>query len=313
MKNIIYFTLFSLFSISLSFAQWTDNGTHITTTDNVGIGTTNPIAPLSVKSNSSSSSNSGFILEANNSGNALAKIAEKSTNGARFHMYEEGVEKVAFYTDGTNNHISAGNLGIGTSEPKEKFHLEGNMLIDSYNLGDDNGIFFRENFSSANKYNLSILLYDHSNSGASPDGLSLNAYDGISFSTGSNNRNERMRITQSGNVGIGTTNPDMKLTVKGKIHAEEVKIDLNVPAPDYVFDNDYDLITLEQVENFIAKNNHLPEIPSAKEFEENGILQAEMDMKLLKKIEELTLYTLQQQKEIEELKTLVERLLESKK
>ncbi|QXP60920.1 tail fiber protein [Olleya sp. HaHaR_3_96] len=106
----------------------------------------------------------------------------------------------------------------------------------------------------------------------------------------------------TGDVGIGTTNPDMKLTVKGNIHAEEVKIDLNVPAPDYVFKNDYNLRSIEEVEKFIKENSHLPEIPSAKEFEQNGIMQAEMDMKLLKKIEELTLYTIQQQKEIQTLK-----------
>ena len=111
----------------------------------------------------------------------------------------------------------------------------------------------------------------------------------------------------------------MKLTVNGNIHAKEVKIDLNIPVPDYVFKESYELKSLEEIEKFIAKNSHLPEIPSAKEFEKNGIMQAEMDMNLLKKIEELTLYTIQQEKqlhkqskEIEELKRLVQKLLESK-
>ncbi len=116
-----------------------------------------------------------------------------------------------------------------------------------------------------------------------------------------------------GSIGIGTTNPDMELTVKGKIHAEEVKIDLSVPAPDYVFKDDYNLRNIEEVEEFIKENNHLPEIPSAKEFEQNGVMQAEMDMNLLKKIEELTLYTIQQQKEITELKILIKNLLEKDK
>ena len=57
------------------------------------------------------------------------------------------------------------------------------------------------------KYNLSILTYDHTASNSTPDGLSINAFDGISFSTGSNTRNERMRIDKDGNVGIGTTDP----------------------------------------------------------------------------------------------------------
>ena len=135
----------------------------------------------------------------------------------------------------------------------------------------------------------------------------LSGYGGIKLFT---NRNPRLTISFNGNVGIGTTNPDMKLTVKGNIHAEEVKIDLNVPVPDYVFKKDYQLRTIEELEKFIEENNHLPEIPSAKEFKRNGVMQAEMDMSLLKKIEELTLYTIQQQKEIEELKVQNKKLLE---
>lgn len=114
---------------------------------------------------------------------------------------------------------------------------------------------------------------------------------------------------EDGKVGIGTTTPDMTLTVKGKIHTEEIRIDLNIPAPDYVFKSDYDLRSIEEVEKYINANSHLPEIPSAQEFKENGVMQAEMDMHLLKKIEELTLYTIEQQKEIERLKSIEQRLL----
>ncbi|BFP40637.1 hypothetical protein FGF1_14820 [Flavobacteriaceae bacterium GF1] len=99
----------------------------------------------------------------------------------------------------------------------------------------------------------------------------------------------------SGNVGVGTTTPDAKLAVKGDIHAEEVKVDLNVPAPDYVFKEGYDLKSLEEVRSYIQKHGHLPNIPSAQEMEEDGIELGGMNMKLLEKIEELTLYTLQQQ------------------
>ena len=113
-----------------------------------------------------------------------------------------------------------------------------------------------------------------------------------------------------GKVGIGTTTPDMKLTVKGKVHAEEVKIDLSVPAPDYVFKKEYNLRTIEEVEAFIKENSHLPEIPSAKEFAAHGVMQAEMDMHLLKKVEELTLYTIAQEKKIKKLEALNEKLLE---
>jgi len=102
----------------------------------------------------------------------------------------------------------------------------------------------------------------------------------------------------TGDVGIGTNDPDAKLTVNGNIHAEEVKVDLNVPGPDYVFKEAYDLKSLEEVQNYIKTNGHLPNIPSAQEMEANGIELGEMNMKLLEKIEELTLYTIEQEKQI---------------
>nr|WP_315176495.1 tail fiber protein [uncultured Flavobacterium sp.] len=102
-----------------------------------------------------------------------------------------------------------------------------------------------------------------------------------------------------GKVGIGTTTPDEKLTVKGKIHTQEVRVDMAGPlVPDYVFAPDYDLKPLSEVAQYIKENRHLPEIPSAKEIEANGLHLAEMNMKLLKKIEELTLYVMQQDKKI---------------
>jgi len=106
----------------------------------------------------------------------------------------------------------------------------------------------------------------------------------------------------SGNVGIGTNLPDAKLTVKGNIHAEEVKVDLSVPGPDYVFKEGYHLRSLEEVQNYIIKHGHLPNIPPARDMEENGVELGSMNMKLLEKIEELTLYMIQLQAQIETLK-----------
>ncbi|UGU18164.1 tail fiber protein [Sinomicrobium kalidii] len=108
--------------------------------------------------------------------------------------------------------------------------------------------------------------------------------------------------TASGNVGIGTASPDAKLTVKGKIHAQEVKVDLGgAIAPDYVFEEDYDLPSLKEIREYILRKGHLPEIPSAEEMKEHGINLNEMNLKLLKKIEELTLYTIRQEERIDAL------------
>jgi hypothetical protein len=113
-----------------------------------------------------------------------------------------------------------------------------------------------------------------------------------------------------GNVGIGTSLPDAKLTVKGLIHTQEVKVDLQIPGPDYVFNDDYKLITLAEIKDYIAKNHHLPEIPSAVQMEKEGINVGDMNIKLLKKVEELTLYLIEKDQQLIEQKKVNQSLQE---
>jgi len=120
-----------------------------------------------------------------------------------------------------------------------------------------------------------------------------------------------LSINQNGNVGIGITAPDAPLTVKGTIHTNEVRVDMDAPiqGPDYVFEKDYDLLSLTELETYINQNKHLPEVPSAKEMETNGLNLKEMNLILLKKVEELTLHLIEMKKENAEQNKLIETLI----
>ncbi|MCX2679349.1 hypothetical protein OOZ15_05285 [Galbibacter sp. EGI 63066] len=237
MRRILFFILVII--MMKSHAQWADNGSSLTTSDNVGIGTTNPIAKLQV--------NGDFYLYSNDA-------------------YESGWGKTHFYW---NRH----SLIMGT--PKGRYaHNRIELKPGGSNTGE--------------------LI------------SSLEMYQAI----GIDNYDKRIRLSTSnfhptwfdgGNVGIGTRAPgSWKLAVNGKIRAKEIKVETSWS--DFVFEDNYTLPTLEEVEQHILEKGHLQNIPSAKEVEENGVYLGEMDAKLLQKIEELTLYTIEQQKEIELLK-----------
>jgi hypothetical protein len=125
-----------------------------------------------------------------------------------------------------------------------------------------------------------------------------------------------MSMNVNGQIGIGTTAPASgykldvagNVNIGGEIKVASVKTSVWSIAPDYVFEKEYKLNSLEHVERYVNENKHLPEIPSAKEIKDKGVDLAEMNMKLLKKVEELTLYSIKQNHEIENLKTRLERV-----
>lgn len=119
----------------------------------------------------------------------------------------------------------------------------------------------------------------------------------------------RMTIFENGYVGIGTSGaPTAELTVGGKIHAREVKVYVSAGSgPDYVFGADYTLPSLCETAAYIRQHKHLPEVPPAAEMESHGVNLSEMNMLLLKKVEELTLHLIDQNSQVEMLKQQLEK------
>lgn len=119
-------------------------------------------------------------------------------------------------------------------------------------------------------------------------------------------------FADNGNVGIGVF-PQYKLHVTGVVKAETYLADVNPHWPDYVFDSAYQLPSLYEVEKYIKQNHHLPEVPSAQKVKEEGINLSDNQAVLLKKIEELTLYAIEQQKKIQELEAKMKAMEEKSK
>jgi hypothetical protein len=113
-----------------------------------------------------------------------------------------------------------------------------------------------------------------------------------------------IKALANGNVGIGTTNPQDKLTVAGKIGAREIKVTTNAGA-DFVFEPGYKLPVLSELEQFVKTNKHLPEIPTAQQMVKEGINLGELNIKLLQKVEELTLHLIEKDKQMNALQKTV--------
>ncbi|MGX1931312.1 hypothetical protein [Flagellimonas sp. 2504JD4-2] len=326
-RKLLYITLLSFaFTTAQITNTFPDNG-------NVGIGTTTPGYKLTVKGHVNIGDDGNYKLR-------VRHIDGKShLNGdlADLHLnWNNGKDVLVGWgsTTPASDLLVSGRLGIGTLSPSHhidvinehqptesflRFRVKDALsdYLTIYNATSTSGQFIPVLRGHHQTDHRSSLYVMGSTSDSNDNGsTALVAFDArrpngpiqtrplfvwTSYTT------KMMTMLANGNLGLGTTNPGTyRLAVKGKIRAEEIKVETGWA--DYVFKEDYDLPTLEEVEKHIQEKGHLINIPSAKEVEENGIQLGEMNKLLLEKIEELTLYVLQQQQQINTMEKELEKL-----
>ncbi len=262
---------------------------------NVGVGTTNPAGKLAVVPASNSR---GFEVLSPSAGNTHFPYSNNwnyiSGNGVIF--------RDANHSERVRIDANNGRVGIGTSNPNHELTIQ----------GDDPALVIRDdtNDNSTNAARLELL----ERAGGSYNGGAFLWWNGndnkLYIGTKESGINENVMVISRANlnVGIGTSTPHSayRLSVNGRIRAKEIVV--NTGWSDFVFEPDYELMPLEEIEAFIIDHGHLPDIPSAKEVETHGVSVGQMESKLLQKVEELTLHLIALKKQNDQLKADVEVL-----
>jgi hypothetical protein len=291
-------------------------------THKVGIGSTAPRGNLEVNTGTSSGAT---LITANNGSpgsaatpvylrndfagynyaavgpNARIEVRDRSTNYAGSDMSFQ-VRNTAgtalttmMFLDG-----QTGNVGIGTSSPYKKLDIIGAVSVGASGGSSGLGIEFGDVLASVPSSQIrSIVATGNSQIGVAGDIIIQPRADVTASTRFFIQGNEKMRIDASGNIGIGTTNTHGNmLAVNGSAIATSMTVQLYGSWPDYVFKKDYQLPTLQEVKTYIDQNHHLPEMPSEQDITKDGLNLGEMNKLLTKKVEELTLYLIEKDKQV---------------
>lgn len=256
-------------------------------------------------------------LEQSTSGGLAARTWDVGANENHFF-----VRDVTGGATGSFNLLANGDAGIGTSTPAERLHVFENADANTIITVENPGTGLASAGVLRSRSNSATVNFQAHGSGrtlsrfgqplaswaeflqVTGNGLIIGTLADKPLILGTASV-DRIHIASSGNVGIGVSSPASRLHVDGDVRVQggsfiDDGTTLNVP--DYVFDPGYPLMPIEELRDFVARERHLPNVPSAEEIRENGLNLSQFQTRLLEKIEELTLYTLTQHKEIAALK-----------
>ncbi len=302
----------------------------IDSNQNVGIGTISPTSKLQVVA-----PNTGNWLRlSSTSGTGLAFFAPVSYPTIGFNTeYGSGYDRIgtgfaSFFqhspTTGILNYFSSavsdnagtdvstggaifqltsdGSMGIGGSNSASKVTISHNSTITNphLRLKENGNDYARVQFENSNSTRFWHIAGYTSATGAASD--LLNIYH--------NTAGDIMSFKGDGTIGVGTTYTPAgyKVSINGRVICTELRVQTVGGWPDYVFANNYQLRSLPELETYIQANSHLPGVPPAAEVEADGITVGDMQKKLMEKVEELTLYIIQQDKTVKALEARLKRL-----
>lgn len=323
-RNLVLAAGLTMFCAFVTNAQW--GGSVLLTGDTyrtgrVGIGTTTPVTQLNVVTGST---------------NDGVRIQQTGTTAASLGLFNNSGRNWALFSTGTGNSEGAGNLGIydysgggyrmfikgatgntgfGTINPLFKMHVnDGGLMISGSTPGYGGPQLLFSDNAISNPQGLWSIEYLTADA-TRPSMGGLNFWKPFPDAGGAGNYS--LFIKDDGKIGMGVTDDNThgsycatafpsgyRLYVNGGILTTKVKVANYCSAnwADYVFADNYQLKPLSEVEAYIKANNHLPNIPSAQAIEEEGLDLAEIASKQMEKIEELTLYLIQMEKDLKQLK-----------